>query len=627
MDLSDKMKSNIVALQESAQQFTLKGDYEKAIAAWKKILTLRDDANIYNTIGDLYIKKGIQAEAVTYFTQAADRFKSDGFYQKAIAIYKKILNIVPFEVNALISLADLDAEKGLTSNAVTYYAKAAEKLSRDGNTDKAIDIYNRVLLLKPSDISIRMRIADLWQSRGLPEKAANDYAVIASAFMEKDDAENAIEFFSKALVIDPKNAPAYIGLSVLAEKKENMEQALEFASKALQFSQYDKDILTKHVQLSIRAGKIEDTKNTLAKLISATPDDLFYKKLLGSVYVSEGQFDKAWEELLPCIDEMLQDQKWDEACQLLARFKEMHPVPVGQRLITAYRGKEDQGSLAGEIMDLAVAYESEGIIKDAAALYKELSLLQPDNALAKSKIEEMEALSGSGITDAQGPLSVSGDEQQAQEYSAPVAEDITAAGTEEAHVTGSGLTEEPGPLSDNIPVSEPGSETEPASSSGEAANQNVENALSDERPNELIEDDDYEAHYTAGIEYKQKGLLDDAIREFKIVAKDPDKALLSSKMIALCYMEKGAYSHAVSELTALLDSLPGDDERRLDIKYELAGAYMKNNDHTRALEIFSDIIAAEYDYKDVLHKIDILKNLIQKPDPRQKSRKNRISYI
>ena len=56
-----------------------------------------------------------------------------------------------------------------------------------------------------------------------------------------------------------------------------------------------------------------------------------------------------------------------------------------------------------------------------------------------------------------------------------------------------------------------------------------------------IDEEDYESHYTAGIEYKNKGLLDDAIREFQIVAKDPAKALLSSKMIALCYMEKGVF--------------------------------------------------------------------------------------
>src|SRR4030065_2220168 len=119
------MKSSIITLQESAKQFSEKGEFDKTIAAWKKILSVREDANIYNTIGDLYIKKGIQNEAVVFFILAANKFRSDGFHQKAMAIYKKILNIVPFEASVLIALADLYAEQGIVSNSVTYYVKAA----------------------------------------------------------------------------------------------------------------------------------------------------------------------------------------------------------------------------------------------------------------------------------------------------------------------------------------------------------------------------------------------------------------------------------------------------------------------------------------------------------------------
>ena len=347
------MKSSISTLQKSAMQFAEKGEYDKAIASWKKIVTVREDANIYNTIGDLYIKKGAKNDAVEYFILAANKFRSDGFYEKAMAIYKKTLNIVPFQYSALIALAELYAEKGLISNAVTYYTKAAEKISRDGKIDKTIDIYSTILELTPSDIKIKTKLADLWLSKGLPEKAANDYASVAVDYMNKEDFDTSVEFFSKAIGLDSKNVPSFIGLSDLAAKQDKLDEAFDFADKALQFSNNNKDILSKFIQIAIRANRLHDAKDVVSKLRASHPADLLYKKLLGNIYIIEGQLDQAWEELQPCIDELLQNQNWDEARALLEQFEDVSSTPVKLRLATLYRNKNDIGSLT-DVLSLCI---------------------------------------------------------------------------------------------------------------------------------------------------------------------------------------------------------------------------------------------------------------------------------
>lgn len=634
------MKSSIVALQESAIQFSEKGEYDKAIAAWKKLLTVREDANIYNTIGDLYIKKGSQNDAVEYFILAANKFRSDGFHQKAMAIYKKTLNIVPFQYSALIALAELYAEKGITGNAVMYYLKAAEKISRDGKIDKTIDIYTAVLGLTPSDMNIKAKIADLWLSKGLPEKAANDYAAIAADYMLKDDLDMSVEFFSKAIGSDPKNVPSFIGLSDLAEKQNKLEQAFDFASKALHFSRNNKEVLSKFVQVAIKADRIQDAKDILSKLTVSAPADLFYKKLFGNIYISEGQLDKAWEELQPCIDELLQDQNWDEAYALLEQFKEFSSIPVKQRLITIYRGKSDGELLAAHLEDLAKMHEARGAAQLALGLYRELAQLQPGNISVKSKIEELELLSEFKIT-----------VPSPEEPQLPIAEQETENITQEAFqderaeaefYANQGLIAEAISIYEKILAADPDNiairnQIQSLRSVSEAALAVPEidvveetSVQSENLPvfdSDGIDEEDYESHYIAGIEYKNKGLLDEAIREFQIVAKDPAKALLSSRMIALCYMEKGVFIRAISELNTLLGSMPGSDERVIDIKYELAEACMKNNDYDKALEIYFEIRTIHPDYKDISHKIDILKSLSEKSEKKQKVKKNRISYI
>jgi len=115
------MIKNKTAIINAAQKFASKGLIDKAISEWEKLLLDRKDGNIHNTIGDLYLRKGADEEAVKSFNKAAEIFRKDGFYPKAIAIYKKVLNIAPNDVDALIALAKLHADRGLTGNAIDNY--------------------------------------------------------------------------------------------------------------------------------------------------------------------------------------------------------------------------------------------------------------------------------------------------------------------------------------------------------------------------------------------------------------------------------------------------------------------------------------------------------------------------
>ncbi len=120
-------------------------------------------------------------------------------------------------------------------------------------------------------------------------------------------------------------------------------------------------------------------------------------------------------------------------------------------------------------------------------------------------------------------------------------------------------------------------------------------------------------------------MLDEAIREFQIVAKDPGKKLLSSKMLASCYMDKGAYPLAIAEFNEVIAAMSPSDAGYLEIKYELAGAYMNNKDYNKSFELYSEIQEQDSGFRDVSQKLDLLKTQIQKD--KTESKRDRVSYI
>ena len=50
---------------------------------------------------------------------------------------------------------------------------------------------------------------------------------------------------------------------------------------------------------------------------------------------------------------------------------------------------------------------------------------------------------------------------------------------------------------------------------------------------------DYDTHFNLGIAYREMGLLDEAIGEFQIAAKEPSHLVLCCSMLGLCFLDKG----------------------------------------------------------------------------------------
>ena len=167
--------SDKAAIIKEAQKFLARGQIDKAIAEWEKLIKESPDGNTYNIIGDLYLKKGDKTPAVDSFHKAARLFRDEGFSLKALALYKKILNIEPLNPEAMIALGELSEEKGLATEAIKYYLASADILAKEGKKDALLKTYDRILNLSPANIPLRNKVAELFMKEGLQIEAAKEY--------------------------------------------------------------------------------------------------------------------------------------------------------------------------------------------------------------------------------------------------------------------------------------------------------------------------------------------------------------------------------------------------------------------------------------------------------------------
>lgn len=139
--------------------------------------------------------------------------------------------------------------------------------------------------------------------------------------------------------------------------------------------------------------------------------------------------------------------------------------------------------------------------------------------------------------------------------------------------------------------------------------------------------EDFERYYNAGVDFREKGLMEDAIRALQIASRDPDNMQRNAKLLATCYLEIGSYPLAIAEFHKIIEKMSSEDEGFIDLQYDLAGAYAENRDYHKAFEMYEEINERSPQFRDVTDKIDALREQMVTDADRPKTKKDRVSYI
>jgi hypothetical protein len=123
--------------------------------------------------------------------------------------------------------------------------------------------------------------------------------------------------------------------------------------------------------------------------------------------------------------------------------------------------------------------------------------------------------------------------------------------------------------------------------------------------------EDYDTRYNLGIAYKEMGLIDEAIAEFQLAAKDEARLLECASMLGICFLEKGMPKLAMKWFEKGLKAPGRTEEEYAALRYDLASAHEAAGDVDRALALFSDLYGQDANFRDVATKVRDLRAMVQ----------------
>ncbi len=660
----------------TAQRFTAKGEIDKAIEVWKSLIAeTPNDGNIYNTVGDLYLKKSAHTQAIEAFLRAGTTFQAAGFALKTIAVYKKIIKLDPSRMDVVLKLAEVNAERGIVGNAVEDYLKVARHELKEGRAKAAIDVYRKIAALDPSNPTIGLKLADLCQKEGLIDEAREELQRVAGHLESAGKTSELKQIQAKLrelvggtpeteLTAAGRSASAEIVLeptshseapvdrsggsineaTAMAEaepprggevpriaepkplKKPAMPPppssvAVPVVSETARLktpSEFDEttherltDALTE-ADVYVKYGMLDKAVAHVQAMAERDPTNIDIQMKLKDLFLTQGDAQSAADvcvKIASIYEHLGQEAEREVMLREAATINPEHsnarspaasqpaepspiaaersvregeelPVPTTDRVV----GGEAEPSPADALeQDLAEAdfYFQQGFDDEARRLFATILKKSPDHPVASQRLREIAARAGS----AADPIDA---EATSQNLNAPMNE--SSLGSEIA-VNGRKSTAEndnEASLGQEIavnrrkPVVESNQPNESTKQEEyidlvDALREDMERSVPPPEEAELSQElsaerelenvfrkfqkgvleqygaEDYETHYNLGIAYREMGLLNEAIGEFRLVLKSPERFIPATSMLATCYREKGALPRAEEILREVLD--------------------------------------------------------------------------
>jgi len=593
---------------QKAQKFTQAKNWKKAIAQYRILLAEKEnDQSLHNLLGDLLSKPEVNEkdEAIREFKKAAELYEQHGFMAQAIAVYKKIIRLDPDDIEHNSNLAELFIKHNFVHDAVVQLQIVADQYIKDNRTDRAIAVYEKILSISEGNEKVLKNLADLYLQKSSNEKASDIYVKLWDIYQKRGDTEKGIEMITKAIELNPKNVPAIQILSNYHIKNKNFSEALSFLDSVNAQEINNLTIKKCYAFACAKMERIDDAITMLEEVCSQDTDDIDSRLELGNLYLKKGIYDKAYSCLTVVGNHYYEKRDFEKYKTIFESYVEHDPdnVPALERLLHVYQilNETDKSSeLEERLKKLSATSFGKDDVASPVDIQSSWDTAEgvedfPDDidiGVPEPTEETVPEISDEGIELGVDLESLLGKDQSTEEFTADAEVDSTKDfGTE---------IDFPSDL-----------ELEPET---EAEDEVVLLDESESLPQVSIESelvkDDYASRYELGIAYKEMGLFEEAIDEFRYASQNRELNLTCLNMLGVCYRELGKYSEAIQILRELISNKELDNNSKAAIYFDLALTYEKIGDYNESYKTFSKVASLNPDFPGINERLEKIKNII-----------------
>lgn len=636
---------------ESARKWVIKGQLDRAIKDYEQIITLDPtDMKHRQKLAELLVRVGRKVPAIKEYDVIGRFYAENGYYLKAIAVYKQIQKLDPEDLTLCLKLADYNRKQGLIGNALAEYGVVLTHYQQTGDIKETFSILEKMIEVDPENLDTLLKYAEARYAAGQWDDAYHNFSRLALLLLKRGDKGWFNRICERIRSLYP-DRPEFL-LTVLETQIDSGEtaKAIPVLQDILKRDQYNLPAWQLLIRAYRTSGDTASYESALKYMIHFFPKEIAPREGLiqfsiervrpedalalisahQSTFLAQQEFG-ALERLCHSLLPLLQNQ--ERLLPVLKRLYDASGEPEKFQAFLTSLAEEDAGegtqaSIEAEAeQDAAVTHEAGN--EDFESTEDEYDAEDDlwEEEIDLSLLEELT----DGIAD---EVAVVGDEAYVAELQ-EAEETIPTGGALNEGSVAQGLDDiTPLDWLSGPPSSKTGEELlfseedlpdfsefstalddlfkdEPSAPPASRPDKyGTEEVLAAFRKvlDEQLEPNDSASHYDLGIAYKEMGLFDDAVKEFKRAALgNPARLMDCLTLQGICYRDKGDADAAEESFkTAIGMDGGGNVEQQTSARYDLALLYEMNGRHSEAHRLYREVEKLSPGFRDVAAKLGTL---------------------
>ncbi len=317
-----------------AEKLLRQGKIDLAIAEYRAVIEDQpSDWSTANALGDLYFRAGHIEKAVAEYNKIAEHLGGEGFFSKAVALYKKILKIKPDEEKAMWHLGSISARQGLLVEARSQFQSLAERRRARGDVRGEAEVRVRLGDLDGADVDTRLAGARARVALGDAKTAIDRLKHAAADLQDKGKDADALRLLTEAAQLSPDDTDLRRLLMQAYMARKDFEAACQFATSA--------DDLRVIAAELFGLGRDDEGLNVLATAADADPTDISIRVELVNRLVARGNMAVVRAVLTPEVAGSDPNLLWVLAEMELRDGRIAEGTAVLQQILAADPGRRD----------------------------------------------------------------------------------------------------------------------------------------------------------------------------------------------------------------------------------------------------------------------------------------------
>jgi len=353
--------TDVNSLKNEARKAEQRGDWPRAIKLYERALELGEtgietlDVSLYNRVGDIHLRLGDNAAAISAYDTAAERYAEQELIPSAIALCKKILRTAGDRAEVRLRLGRLEGRSGLFADARNNFLEYARSMEEEGRFDDALDALKELVELS-DDEEGRIKLAEHLFARDRGSEAVEQLERVAQRRRQRgDDASQILRRMTEM---------RHSGASVASGSPADSEgdaAGLDLESELLEAKQ------ALHVEEDESAQPTEPNQppspeqeiSQLTSRLSSVPDDHHSRVRYAQLLVASERMDEARTEFERALSAFESAGEYREAMHVLEELLHLDPddMTLFVRRIRVAARLDDEGVLINSYLQLGGCIE------------------------------------------------------------------------------------------------------------------------------------------------------------------------------------------------------------------------------------------------------------------------------